>query len=369
MVAQFRRSFKRTPIRRFRRQNQRRLSPPSISSSSNSSSASHSATPSNNSPVSISSYPSETIPVSSPSDYSSFPSRPVSPPASVSPSRSVTLSKPSFLASDLGTEYNYIPVAALPIFKGDSNECPFVHISRFDHACLANNVISPSMAAGIFPASLDSVAALWYDSFIDPSKPWEEVRAEFLSSFRLPISKCWSQLSSFRQSNDETVNHYYIRLHFILNRWPEHNLSDETLNSIFIDGLKKELKDRVLPQGPITLYEAYRLAKSRELEEEIREAHETALKRVIKCEFCGLEGHEESACEVRKKMRMLWAKSSFKGSFVKREGKEEGIKGGIGKSGSLNRQCSCPKHQCWKKIERTESVKSEREEFYDAAEE
>ncbi|KAJ3708833.1 hypothetical protein LUZ61_012538 [Rhynchospora tenuis] len=255
------------------------------------------------------------------------------------------------------TTLDYIPVAPLPIFSGEPDECPFAHLFRFDCICRVNNADSEDLAAHIFPASLNSYAGLWYDMFIDPSLPWEEIRSAFLSAFQPPdfSNRSRTELVSLYQSGNETVTRYHLRMLWILKKWPEHGMGEDILKGIFIDGLREELKEQVAPQRPVTLDEAVLLAASWEQAVDIREAQKKALK-MVKCDFCGVEGHELNACEMRQRMKALWM-SKATGSLPRIEGESE--TGNAKALVALKRldstrssvQCQCQKHQCQKKGE------------------
>jgi hypothetical protein len=121
-------------------------------------------------------------------------------------------------------------------------------------------------------------------------------------------------------------------------KWPEHGMSEDILKGIFLDGLREELKERVMPQRPATLDEVVTLVESWQQAVYIREAQRKALN-MVKCEFCGVEGHELNTCEVRQRMKELWA-SKANGILERSD------------STSPSVQCQCQRHQCWKKADR-----------------
>lgn len=160
------------------------------------------------------------------------------------------------------------------------------------------------------------------------------------------------------QGDKESVRSYFLRLQWILKRWPQHGLSENLIRGIFIDGLRGEFHDWILPQKPSSLNEALRLAFGFEQVKSVR-----GDRKVVKCGFCdGL--HEERECEVRERMKELWLKSKEEnrklGGMVKEfarsvsmatnnavEMDEEGELEGLKKKNQ--RQCQCGKHQCRKK--------------------
>ncbi|XP_048235461.1 uncharacterized protein LOC125371135 [Ricinus communis] len=65
--------------------------------------------------------------------------------------------------SNSQTNNSYINVAPLPVFHGNSNECPIAHLSRFVKVCRANNASSTDMMMRIFPVTLENEAALCFE--------------------------------------------------------------------------------------------------------------------------------------------------------------------------------------------------------------
>jgi Retrotransposon gag protein len=196
-----------------------------------------------------------------------------------------------------------------------------------------------------------------YDIFIDPSLPWEDIRSAFISAFQPPdfSNKSRTELVSLHQGNNETVTHYHVRMLWILKKWPEHGMSEDILKGIFIDGLREELKERVVPQRPATLDEVVTLAAIWEQAVDIREAWRKASK-MVKCDFCGLDGHELNTCEVRWRMKELWA-SNDNGGLERQDGEAQAENAkalvALKRSDSTRSsvQCQCQRHQCWKKAE------------------
>ncbi|XP_062190185.1 uncharacterized protein LOC133893224 [Phragmites australis] len=268
---------------------------------------------------------------------------------------------------------SYVAVAPLPVFRGDPGECPDAHLARFDRVCRANGAATSAAAARIFPASLDADAALWYEltsSSAEVSSPplWHAVRAAFLDFFRPPdaADRARAELMTLRQRPGEAVNRYHLRMQGILRRCPDGgaDVPDAFLKAAFVDGLLAEFQDWVVPQQPEALDEAVALALSWERAESVRAARRAAKSACVagdRCAFCGAEGHEEPRCEVRRRMRELWRRSSSSSGRggamgVTKEGEEAEEGGGsmtltrLGSAVSTrSAQCQCRKHQCWKK--------------------
>ncbi|CAK8577112.1 unnamed protein product [Lathyrus sativus] len=215
---------------------------------------------------------------------------------------------------------SYIKVAPLPIFSGTPKESPITHLSRFNKVCRANNASSDEMQKKIFPVTLEEESALWYDLNIEPyylSLSWEEIKLSFLQAYYEiePVEELKSELMGIHQGEKERVRSYFLRLQWILKRWPEHGLEDDVIKGVFVNGLREEFHDWVLMQKPKSLNDALRFAFDFEHVRRIKGKKEM----VFTCGFC--EGpHEESSCGVRERMRELWKQSR------KKEGSDKAAK-------------------------------------------
>jgi len=204
---------------------------------------------------------------------------------------------------------SYIQIAPLPIFRGTPNESPITHLSRFNKVCRANNASSIEMQKKIFPVTLEEESALWYDLNIEPyyiSLSWDEIKLSLLQAYYEiePVEELRSELMGIHQGEKERVRSYFLRLQWILKRWPEHELEDDVIKGVFVSGLREEFHDWVLMQKPTSLNDALRLAFDFEHVRRVSGKKEI----VSTCGFC--EGpHEESSCGVREEMRELWRQS------------------------------------------------------------
>ncbi|CAA6665614.1 unnamed protein product [Spirodela intermedia] len=256
---------------------------------------------------------------------------------------------------------------------------------RFARVCRANNAPSPEMMARVFPVTLDGEAALWYELEVEPlsGMSWEEIEASFMAAFCRPetAEQSRSDLMAMKQEDGETVNAYYLRMQWILRKWPAHGIPDGMLRGLFVDGLKEDYQDWIIPQRPQSLEEAFRLALSWEQAQRTREARRrrAAATEKLKCGFCDGQ-HEEGSCEVRRGMRELWLRSRERTEKQQqqRQLKQSTASGGNLRSLSLSAsmtgpkqewgerkeegvgimsfrrsQCQCWKHQCWKKYDRS----------------
>ncbi|CAI8617381.1 unnamed protein product [Vicia faba] len=228
-----------------------------------------------------------------------------------SPSNSISSSNVPIPPQTMNA-FSYIKVAPLPIFRGTPNESPITHLSRFNKICRANNAFSIEMQKNIFPVTLEEESALWYDLNIEPyynSLSWEEIKLSFLQAYYEiePVEELKSELMGIYQGEQERVRSYFLRLQWILKRWPEHGLEDDVIKGVFVKGLREEFHDWVLMQNPKSLNDALRFAFDFEHVRRIRGKKEM----VLTCGFC--EGpHEESSCGVRERMRELWRQSGNK---------------------------------------------------------
>ncbi|KAF7822923.1 putative retrotransposon gag domain-containing protein [Senna tora] len=283
-------------------------------------------------------------------------------PSSISPSNFLNLSQPTT---------PYIKIAPLPIFRGTPTECPITHMSRFTKACRANGASSSiDMMTRIFPVTLQEEALLWYDLNIEPypNLSWDDIKSSFLQAYhRIELAEeLRSELMRMNQGENESVRSYFLRLQWVLEKWPDHGLCEALLKGLFIDGLRTEFHEWILLQKPSSLNDALRLAFSYEQMRSIRMGKKGKV--VEKCGFC--EGsHEERECEVKEGMKVLWKQSKEKQGneeevkeFVRsksmggRRSVHDGkVEEGDGENEVKTNQCKCIKHQCsMKKLMRNE---------------
>jgi hypothetical protein len=140
-------------------------------------------------------------------------------------------------------------------------------------------------------------------------------------------------------------------------------MSDSILKEIFINGLRMELKEFVTPRRVATLDEAVNLAAMWEQADGIRKARRNAFK-ALKCDFCGVEGHEENTCEVKKRLQVI-PTSMANGSLLKMKEVESGEDASAAmnrldsvRSSTRSVQCQCQQHLCSKKTKRNQSMRS-----------
>lgn len=170
--------------------------------------------------------------------------------------------------------------------------------------------------------TLENEAALWYDLNIEPfpSLSWDEIKSSFLQAYqKIELTdQLRSELKMINQARVETVRSYFLRMQWILKRWPDHGIPENMLKGISVDGLREDFRDWIVLKKPDSLVEALKLAFAFE---QVKSVKESRQKNLIKCGFC--EGrHEESDCEVMKRMRALWrTKGGGESSYVP-EGEE-----------------------------------------------
>ncbi|XXG90191.1 hypothetical protein AAC387_Pa12g2015 [Persea americana] len=265
---------------------------------------------------------------------------------------------------------SYINIAPLPVFRGDSSECPLAHLSRFARVCRANNALSDDMKRRIFPVTLDGEAVLWYELNVEPysALSWEEIQSSFLQMYRRMEfdQQLRSELMEIQQADGETVKSFFMRMQWILKKWPDHGIPDVILKGVFVDGLREDFQDWVIPHNPNSLDDAFRLAltweqalsirASRRRRNGVAAAGTPGGDEAAKCGFC--DGpHDEGTCEIRRKMRELWLNNKEKSLTAlnggstpeKKESGDEKKDWGMADCSSSRSQCQCWKHQCWKK--------------------
>ncbi|KAH7844605.1 hypothetical protein Vadar_029839 [Vaccinium darrowii] len=276
---------------------------------------------------------------------------------------------------------SYVNIAPFPIFKGTPSECPSAHLSRFSKVCRANNVSSVETMMNIFPVTLENEAALWYDLNVEPcpSLTWEEIKSLFTDAYRKPDydKQLRFELMNLNQEQGESVRSYYLRLQWILKQWPGNGIPEPLLKGVFVDGLRRDFKDWVVPQKPDSLGDALRLAFTWE---QVRIIRREDREENAKCGFCE-GGHEEFECEIKGRMKEWLIRSKEEKRFggllekievgsrsggeeteelasareprrEREEEEEEVVVYGQKKSG-----CKCSKHRCGKKrLERNKSV-------------
>lgn len=131
-------------------------------------------------------------------------------------------------------------VAPLPTFNGWQGSDPDQHLSQFLTACIANNGRTEDVWLRWFPATLKDVAFDWYNrQQIGQFADWETLKDEFLNHFR-PAGfedRLRERLLNSRMMQGEAVESYYGRVADIIKKWPQHNLPDNFILSILVNGL------------------------------------------------------------------------------------------------------------------------------------
>ncbi|KAL9261386.1 hypothetical protein AKJ16_DCAP03982 [Drosera capensis] len=279
--------------------------------------------------------------------------------SSYSVSVSTTTSKSQSLSSNPSPNPNpypsYVAIVPLPVFTGLKGECPIRHLSRFDKICRANNGESEDMMTRLFPVTLEGEAEVWYDLNVEPYREtmeWGEVREAFVEAYGGGDcdERLRAELMTIHQGLDEGVRSYSLRLQWLLRRWPNHDISEALLRDIFVDGLRPDFKEWVIPQKPCSLNDALRLAFAWETVMDVEDFRNRLRMEDAKCGFCG-GPHEEEKCEIRRRMRELWMQN--KDTLTGNDSKDHGD-GKAASASGLKKQksmCRCSKHHCWKKLD------------------
>ncbi|GAB2242478.1 hypothetical protein Droror1_Dr00019253 [Drosera rotundifolia] len=257
---------------------------------------------------------------------------------------------------------SYVAIAPLPlpVFSGSKGECPIQHLSRFAKVCRANNGESEVMMERLFPVTLRGEAEVWYDLNVEPYREtmgWGEVREAFVEAYgdgNNADERFRVELMTIHQGLDEGVRSYSLRLQWLLKRWPNHDISEALLRDIFIDGLRPDFKEWIIPQKPCSLKDALRLAFTWETVMDVEDFRNRLQMKDAKCGFC--DGpHDEDKCEIRGRMRELWMQNT--NTLTGNDSKDHG-NGMAASASGLKKQkslCRCSKHQCWKKLDTSNS--------------
>jgi len=133
-------------------------------------------------------------------------------------------------------------------FIGMDHEDPYTHLSTFYELTGAmgfGDVEIDAVYLRLFPFSLAGKVKEWLKSQLNQSLTnWTEVEEKFLNRF-FPISryiKAKSDISTFRQGNDEAFCDVWERFKTMLRRCPNHGFKDIAQLTIFHNGLRPDTK-------------------------------------------------------------------------------------------------------------------------------
>uniref|UniRef100_A0A7N0RGP3 Retrotransposon gag domain-containing protein n=1 Tax=Kalanchoe fedtschenkoi TaxID=63787 RepID=A0A7N0RGP3_KALFE len=264
---------------------------------------------------------------------------------------------------------SYINVAAYPVFRGRSGECPFKHLSRFGKVCCANGADLIEMMVRIFPVTLEDEAALWYDLNIEPyfhSLSWKNIKASFSEAYGKHQELAECELMLIFQKEDESVRSYMLRFQFLL-RSGGNGLSDSALRSVFVEGLVEEIRSFVVGKKPESLDDALRLAFEFEKLMEIRAARKVLVdSRNARRNGVSTSSVEEIASELARCASIGASSLGLRGCAEEEEDVKQ-IGGGLHrKQQKKGNECRCSKHQCHKKrLERNNSSFASRRSYAD----
>ena len=123
------------------------------------------------------------------------------------------------------------------------HERPHEHINTFVQCCQTvkgNAETQEFVRLALFPFSLKDKAKFWLNSLPQGSvSSWAEMSKLFLAKY-YPVkrtAKVRSQISSFKQGYDESLNDAWERFNQLLQSCPHHNFSDWMLVDAFYNGL------------------------------------------------------------------------------------------------------------------------------------
>ncbi|KAH1038421.1 hypothetical protein J1N35_040164 [Gossypium stocksii] len=92
----------------------------------------------------------------------------------------------------------------------------------FKQVCCANNASSVEMRMRVFPVTLHE-AGLW------------RIKTQVKEQLR-------NELAMMNQGSEECARSYFLRLQWLLQRWPDHGISEILMKDIFVDGLRRNFR-------------------------------------------------------------------------------------------------------------------------------
>ncbi len=143
---------------------------------------------------------------------------------------------------------NFLTLISAHQFTAMEHEDPYSHLNTFYELVGVMGFESDdvdNVCMRLFPFSLAGKAKDWLSSLPNQSlTSWKDVEEKFLQRF-FPISryiKAKSEISMFRQGAEESFCETWERFKMILRKCPNHGFEDIAQLSIFINGLKFDMK-------------------------------------------------------------------------------------------------------------------------------
>lgn len=153
----------------------------------------------------------------------------------------------------------------LPQFYSHAGTHRDQYIARFEIVCAAN-LIQQANFLHTFPTTLVQPVQEWFRTH-GPFMDWDALKNAFLARFRRLAYKesLHEQLQTIRMGIGESVDSYYGRMEYLLQRWNNHQMPDDYLMRVFIRGLYPlEFRIAIKEKRPQDLATTLRYAKSYE---------------------------------------------------------------------------------------------------------
>ncbi|XP_021749509.1 uncharacterized protein LOC110715249 [Chenopodium quinoa] len=154
--------------------------------------------------------------------------------------------RPPVTAQSFELKPQFIQFISNDSFAGSSNNCPVTHIDSFLEKCdtmKLNGVTDDAIRLRLFPFSLRDRAREWLrDEGIGSFDTWDKLAKAFLVKFlgQEKIAKLRNELSTFHQSNDESLYEAWRRFKRLQRQFPHHGIPEWMLIQTFYNGLTHE---------------------------------------------------------------------------------------------------------------------------------
>ncbi|XP_021747886.1 uncharacterized protein LOC110713746 [Chenopodium quinoa] len=154
--------------------------------------------------------------------------------------------RPPVTAQSFELKPQFIQFISNDSFAGSSNDCPVPHIDSFLEKCdtmKLNGVTDDVIRLRLFPFSLRDRAREWLqDEGIGSFDTWDKLAKAFLVKFlgQEKTAKLRNELSTFHQSNDESLFEAWRRFKRLQRQCPHHGIPEWMLIQTFYNGLAHE---------------------------------------------------------------------------------------------------------------------------------
>ena len=150
-----------------------------------------------------------------------------------------------------------IPPSVLPNFYGMSTEDPDAFMFEFDILCRTYGYTNDIHKLHLFPATLKAAALKWFMGLGEQTiASCDDMRSIFLKEYQPYCRSRDSKEDVFRmtQQEDENLEEYSERFAYNLQKSKQHSLNQETIRTIFLNGVRDEYLDslNVMGKGDIS---------------------------------------------------------------------------------------------------------------------